>query len=305
MSEMKATRVGYGEEISRLAEKNDKILVLDADLSAATMTNKFAKAHPDRFINCGIAEANMVTVAAGLASVGFIPFCSTFAVFAGRCFEQIRNGVCYPALNVKFAFTHAGISVGEDGATHQAIEDMALMRTLPGMTIICPCDALEAARAVQAAVEIDGPVYLRLARLPTPVFSEGMPFTVGKANILREGAHAALITCGLMVDHCMQAAELLREQGIEVTVVNMHTVKPLDESIVRDLAGKMPLFTVEEHSIIGGLGDAVAAVIAQHGGRLIKIGIDDCFGQSGKPSELFELYGLSAGKIAERVKTNI
>ena len=247
----------------------------------------------------------MITMAAGLASTGLVPFCSSFAVFAGRCFEQIRNGVCYPHMNVKFAFTHAGISVGEDGASHQSIEDMALMRSLPGMTVICPCDALETARAVRAAAEIDGPVFLRLSRLPTPVFSEGMPFVVGKANILREGAHAALITCGLMVDHCMQAAQQLSEQGVEVTVVNMHTVKPLDEAVVRELAAKMPLFTVEEHSIIGGLGDAVAAVVAEHGGRLHKIGIEDCFGQSGKPSELFELYGLSAGKIAEKVKARI
>ena len=305
MSEMKATRVGYGEEITRYAAENEKILVLDADLSQATMTNKFAATYPDRFIDCGIAEANMITMASGLSSVGYIPFCSTFAVFAGRCFEQIRNGVCYPHMNVKFAFTHAGISVGEDGASHQSIEDMALMRSLPGMTVICPCDALETGRAVRAAAEIDGPVYLRLSRLPTPVFSEGMPFIVGKANILREGTQAALITCGLMVDHCMQAAQQLSEQGIEVTVVNMHTVKPLDEAVVRKLAAKMPLFTVEEHSIIGGLGDAVAAVVAEHGGRLHKIGIEDCFGQSGKPSELFELYGLSAGKIAEKIKARI
>ena len=305
MSEMKATRVAYGEEIVRYAAENDKVLVMDADLSNATMTNQFAKAYPDRFIDCGIAEANMITMAAGLSSVGYVPFCSTFAVFAGRCFEQIRNGVCYPHLNVKFAFTHAGISVGEDGGSHQSIEDMALMRSLPGMTVICPCDAIETAKAVRAAAEIDGPVFLRMSRLPSPIFTEGMPFTVGKANVLREGASAALITCGLMVDHCMQAAKQLSEQGVEVTVVNMHTIKPLDEEIVRELAAKMPLFTVEEHSIIGGLGDAVAAVVAEHGGRLKKIGIKDCFGQSGKPAELFELYGLSAGKIAEQVRASL
>lgn len=301
MSEKKATRVGYGEALVKLGAENERIVVLDADLSCSTMTTYFAKAYPNRFFNSGIAEANMVTMAAGMASVGLIPFCSTFAVFASRCYEQIRNGVCYPRLNVKFAFTHAGITVGEDGATHQAIEDIAIMRALPGMTILCPCDALEAERAVRAAAAIDGPVYLRLARLATPVFSEGMPFEVGKANVLREGADAALITCGLMVESCMNAAELLKAQGIHVTVVNMHTIKPLDEDIVRRLAAQMPLFTVEEHSIIGGLGDAVASVVAEHGGKLHKIGVPDCFGQSGKPAELLDFYGLSTEKIAKTV----
>lgn len=301
MSEKKATRVGYGEALVKLGAENERIVVLDADLSCSTMTTYFAKAYPNRFFNSGIAEANMVTMAAGMASVGLIPFCSTFAVFASRCYEQIRNGVCYPQLNVKFAFTHAGITVGEDGATHQAIEDIAIMRALPGMTILCPCDALEAERAVRAAAAIDGPVYLRLARLATPVFSEGMPFEVGKANVLCEGADAALITCGLMVESCMNAAELLKAQGINVTVVNMHTIKPLDEDIVRRLAAQMPLFTVEEHSIIGGLGDAVASVVAEHGGKLHKIGVPDCFGQSGKPAELLDFYGLSTEKIAKTV----
>lgn len=301
MSEKKATRVGYGEALVKLGAENERIVVLDADLSCSTMTTYFAKAYPNRFFNSGIAEANMVTMAAGMASVGLIPFCSTFAVFASRCYEQIRNGVCYPRLNVKFAFTHAGVTVGEDGASHQAIEDIAIMRALPGMTILCPCDALEAERAVRAAAAIDGPVYLRLARLATPVFSEGMPFEVGKANVLREGADAALITCGLMVESCMNAAELLEAQGIHVTVVNMHTIKPLDEDIVRRLAAQMPLFTVEEHSIIGGLGDAVASVVAEHGGKLHKIGVPDCFGQSGKPAELLDFYGLSPEKIAKTV----
>lgn len=301
MSEKKATRVGYGEALVKLGAENERIVVLDADLSCSTMTTYFAKAYPNRFFNSGIAEANMVTMAAGMASVGLIPFCSTFAVFASRCYEQIRNGVCYPRLNVKFAFTHAGITVGEDGATHQAIEDIAIMRALPGMTILCPCDALEAERAVRAAAAIDGPVYLRLARLATPVFSEGMPFEVGKPNVLREGADAALITCGLMVESCMNAAELLKAQGIHATVVNMHTIKPLDEDIVRRLAAQMPLFTVEEHSIIGGLGDAVASVVAEHGGKLHKIGVPDCFGQSGKPAELLDFYGLSPEKIAKTV----
>ena len=247
----------------------------------------------------------MVTMAAGLSSTGLIPFCSTFAVFASRCYEQIRNGVCYPKLNVKFAFTHAGITVGEDGATHQAIEDIAIMRALPGMTILCPCDAEEAGRAVRAAAAMEGPVYLRLARLATPVFSAGMPFEVGKANILREGGDVALITCGLMVEACMNAAELLEKKGIHATVVNMHTIKPLDEALVRELAVKMPLYTVEEHSIIGGLGDAVAAVVAEHGGRLHKIGLNDCFGQSGKPAELLDFYGLTPEKIAARIESSL
>lgn len=305
MSEKKATRVGYGEALVALGAENDKVVVLDADLSGSTMTNGFAKAYPERFFDCGIAEANMVTIAAGLSSTGLIPFCSTFAVFASRCYEQIRNGVCYPKLNVKFAFTHAGITVGEDGGTHQAIEDIAIMRALPGMTILCPCDAEEAGRAVRAAAAMEGPVYLRLARLATPVFSAGMPFEIGKANILREGGDVALITCGLMVEACLNAAELLEKKGIHATVVNMHTIKPLDEALVRELAVKMPLYTVEEHSIIGGLGDAVAAVVAEHGGRLHKIGLNDCFGQSGKPAELLDFYGLTPEKIAARVESSL
>ena len=302
MSEKKATRVGYGEALVALGAENDKVVVLDADLSGSTMTNGFAKAYPDRFFNAGIAEANMVTMAAGLASMGLIPFCSTFAVFASRCYEQIRNGVCHPHLNVKFAFTHAGITVGEDGGTHQAIEDIAIMRALPGMTILAPCDAEETKRAVRAAAQIDGPVYLRLARLATPVISAGMPFEVGKANVLREGTDVALITCGLMTDACLQASELLAAQGVRAAVVNMHTIKPLDEATVRDFAARMPLVTVEEHSIIGGLGDAVASIVAEHGGRLHKIGINDCFGQSGKPEALLDFYGLTPEKIAVRVK---
>lgn len=305
MSEKKATRVGYGEALVELGAENEKIVVLDADLSCSTMTNGFAKAYPDRFFNAGIAEANMITMAAGLSLTGMIPFCSSFAVFASRCYEQIRNGVCYPRLNVKLAFTHAGITVGEDGGTHQSIEDIAIMRALPDMTVLCPCDAEEAKRAVRAAVAIDGPVYLRLARLATPVFSEGMPFEVGKANVLREGKDVALITCGLMVETCMQATELLKAQGIDAAVINMHTIKPLDEAVVRRYAAKMPLFTVEEHSIIGGLGDAVAAVVAEHGGKLKKIGINDCFGQSGKPDELLDYYGLTGEKIAATVKGSL
>ena len=305
MSAKKATRVGYGEALAALGHENDKIVVLDADLAGSTMTSYFAKEHPDRFFDCGIAEANMITMAVGLSSMGFIPFCSSFAVFVSRCYEQIRNGVCYPRNNVKLAFTHAGITVGEDGATHQAIEDVAIMRALPGMTILCPCDAIEAGRAVRAAAQIEGPVYIRLARLATRAFSDDMPFEVGKANVLREGKDAAIITCGLMVEPCMDAAEILAAKGIDAAVINMHTIKPLDEAIVRRYAADMKIFTVEEHSVIGGLGDAVAAVIAENGGRLKKIGINDCFGQSGSPDDLLDFYGLTPEKIAASIEAGL
>ena len=305
MAEKKATREAYGAALSALGEEFD-FVVLDADLSAATKTSVFKKKFPERFFNCGIAEGNMMSVAAGIAAAGKPVFASSFAMFAaGRAFEQVRNSIGYPHLNVKIGATHAGITVGEDGATHQAIEDIALMRVLPGMTILCPCDAEEAKRAVRAAAAIDGPVYLRLARLATPVFSEGMPFEVGKANVLRKGDRAALITCGLMVEACMKAAELLAAKGIEVTVVNMHTIKPLDEEIVKTLAKDMKIFTVEEHSTVGGLGDAVAAVIAEHGGRMTKLGVPDCFGQSASPAELLDFYGLSPEKIAAVVENGI
>ena len=305
MSAKKATRVGYGEALAALGRENDKIVVLDADLAGSTMTNYFAKEHSDRFFDCGIAEANMITMAVGLSSMGYIPFCSSFAVFVSRCFEQIRNGVCYPKNNVKLAFTHAGITVGEDGATHQAIEDIAIMRSLPGMTILCPCDAIEAGRAVRAAAQIAGPVYIRLARLATRSFSEDMSFEVGKANVLREGKDAAIITCGLMVEPCMDAAEILAAKGIDAAVINMHTIKPLDEAIVRKYAAGMKIFTVEEHSVIGGLGDAVAAVIAENGGRLKKIGLNDCFGQSGTPDDLLDFYGLTPEKIAASIEAGL
>ena len=232
------------------------------------------------------------------------PYFAVYASFFQRSFDQVIHDVAMQKLPVTFLLDRAGL-VGEDGATHQAIEDIALMRVLPGMTILCPCDAEEAKRAVRAAAAIDGPVYLRLARLATPVFSEGMPFEVGKANVLRKGDRAALVTCGLMVESCMKAAEILAAKGIEVTVVNMHTIKPLDEEIVKTLAKDMKIFTVEEHSTVGGLGDAVAAVIAEHGGRLTKLGVPDCFGQSASPAELLDFYGLSPEKIAATVEKGI
>ena len=302
MSEKKATRVAYGEALVELGKKNDKIVVLDADLASATMTGIFKKEFPDRHYECGIAEANMVTMSNGMSTMGLIPFCSTFAVFAGRCFEQIRNSVCYPHNNVKFAFTHAGLTVGEDGGSHQAIEDVALMRVLPGMTVIAPCDANETRKAVEAAAEIDGPVYLRLARLPTAVF-EDMPFTVGKGHVMREGKDAVLFTYGVMVEVCLEVAELLSARGMEVTVVNMHTLKPLDAELVLACAAKYPkIFTVEEHSVIGGLGDAVAALLAGKGPMVFeKIGVQDRFGQSGKPMDVLREYGLCADQIAEKI----
>ena len=302
MSEKKAIRVAYGEALTKLGETNPKIVALDADLAHATMSAIFQRTFPDRHFNMGIAEANMVDVASGMTAMGLIPFCSTFAVFAGRCYEQIRNGVCYPHTNVKFAFTHAGITVGEDGGTHQAIEDIALMRVLPGMTVIVPGDATECVKAVAAAAELDGPVYLRLARLPTTVL-EDRPFEVGKGNVLREGKDVTLICCGIMVEICLEAAELLAGKGMDVAVINMHTIKPLDEALVLEYAQKcQKIYTVEEHSVIGGLGDAVASVLAGKGNcSFSKLGVEDQFGQSGKALDVLREYGLTAEQIAERV----
>ena len=304
MSEMKATRVAYGEALAKLGHENDKIVVLDADLSHATMTITFAKEFPKRHFNAGIAEANMVDMAAGMSRMGLIPFCSTFAVFAGRSYDQIRNGICYPHFNVKLAFTHAGVTVGEDGGSHQAIEDIALMRALPGMTVICPCDANETYQAVKAAAELDGPVYLRLARLPSPVL-DPMPFTIGKGNVLVDGSDLVIFTCGILVSESLKAAELLREKGISAAVVNLHTIKPIDEELIAAYAAKCRrVYTVEEHSVIGGLGDAVGDVILRRrvDCTLDKIGVQDRFGQSGKPLEVLAEYGLTAPQIAKAIE---
>ena len=305
MSEKKAIRVAYGEALAALGEENEKVVVLDADLAHATMTATFANKFPQRFFNAGIAEANMIDMAAGLSTMGFIPFASTFAVFAGRCFDQIRNGVCYPGFNVKFGMTHAGITLGEDGGSHQAIEDVALMRSIPGMTILVPRDAKETWRAVKAAAEIQGPVYLRLARLPSPIFEEEMPFEVGKANTLREGTDVAVITCGIMVDECLQAAEQLAARGISAAVINMHTIKPLDEETVLRFASSCgAIVTVEEHSVIGGLGDAVGDVLLRNRCAIPfeKIGVQDRFGQSGKPDDVLVEYGLDVASITARIE---
>lgn len=303
MSEMKAIRVAYGEALAALGAHNEKVVVLDADLAHATMTATFGDAFPKRHFNMGIAEANMVDVAAGMSTMGLIPFCSTFAVFAGRCFDQIRNGVCYPKLNVKFGFTHAGVTLGEDGGSHQAIEDLALMRALPGMTVIVPCDANETFQAVEAAAAMDGPVYLRLARLPTPVFQPGLSFAVGKGNVMRMGNDAVIFACGIMVAESLEAAKLLAQQGMDVAVVNLHTIKPLDATLVRAYAARCgKVFTVEEHSVIGGLGDAVADVLIGTGLQAFrKIGVQDRFGQSGKPEAVMAEYGLTARQIADTI----
>ena len=307
MSEKKATRQAYGEALIELVEKNDKVVVLDADLANATQTCKLAKAHPEKFYNCGIAEGNMMDIGAGLSAMGLIPFCSTFAMFAaGRAYEQIRNSIAYPHFNVKICATHAGVSVGEDGGSHQCIEDIALMRVIPGMTVICPADANEAKAAVNAIAELDGPVYLRLARLATPVFEGDMikPFTIGKANVLREGKDVALFATGLMVNEALEAARLLEADGMDAAVINVHTIKPIDAECVTRYAEKCgKVVTIEEHSVIGGLGDAVADVLmGKVNCRFRKIGVNDRFGQSGKAADVLREYGLTADQIAEAVK---
>ena len=304
MSE-KATRAAYGEALAELGKGNDKVVVLDADLSKSTMTATFQKAFPDRFFNIGIAEANMVDMAAGMSTMGLIPFCSTFAMFgAGRVYEQIRNSIAYPRLNVKLCMSHAGVSVGEDGASHQCLEDLALMRVIPGMTVICPADANETRKAVFAAAEMEGPVYIRLARLATQVFEEDYPFEIGKANVLREGTDVAVFATGLMVSEALKAADLLAAQGVSAAVINVHTVKPIDADCVTEWARKCGrVVTVEEHSVIGGLGDAVAGVLmGKVDCAFRKIGVQDQFGQSGKAWEVLAEYGLTAPQIAESIK---
>ena len=304
----KATRAAYGEALAELGAVNDKIVVLDADLAHATMTITFKNAYPDRHFNAGIAEANMVGMAAGMAAMGLVPFCSTFAMFgAGRAYEQVRNSVAYPHLNVKLAMSHAGVSVGEDGGSHQCVEDLALMRAIPGMTVICPADANETRRAVFAAAELDGPVYLRLARLASPVFEEEQPFTVGKANVLREGGDVAVFATGLMVSESLAAAKLLEAQGVSAAVINIHTIKPLDAECVAAYARKCGrVVTVEEHSVIGGLGDAVAdALMGKVDCAFKKIGVQDRFGQSGKAKAVLEEYGLTAPQIAEGIRAGL
>ena len=301
-----ATRESYGNALAELGKTHENLVVLDADLAEATKTAIFRGVFPERHIDCGIAESNMMGVAAGLAASGKVPFASSFAMFAaGRAFEQVRNSVGYPHLNVKIAATHAGISVGEDGATHQCNEDIALMRVMPNMTIFVPCDAVEVRKAVRAAAAIKGPVYIRVARPVCECFTdESTPFVPGKANIMREGGDVAIIAMGLMVAEALKAADLLAAEGIRATVVNMHTVKPLDEDAVLSVAEKCgAVVTAEEHSVIGGLGSAVAEVLAgRSGAKFARVGIEDRFGQSGTPAELFADYGLTAENIAENAR---
>ena len=308
MADKIATREAYGKALVELGNENGKVVVLDADLAGATMTKYFKAAHPDRFFDMGIAEADMVATSAGLSTMGLIPFCSTFAMFgAGRAYDQMRNSVAYPHFNVKLCCSHAGVSVGEDGGSHQCIEDLALMRAIPGMTVIVPADAKEARKAVFALAEYNGPSYLRLARLATPVFEEDYPFEIGKANVLREGTDVAIFACGLMVNESLEAAKLLEAEGIHAAVINVHTIKPIDAQCVTEWAGKCgKVITVEEHSTIGGLGDAVADVLmGKVACKFHKIGVQDQFGQSGKAADVLREYGLTADQIAQEIKKNI
>ena len=308
MSEKIATREAYGKALVELGAVNEKIVVLDADLAGATMTKYFKGAYPERFFDCGIAEANMVNISAGLSTMGLIPFCSTFAMFgAGRAYEQIRNSVAYPKFNVKVCCSHAGVSVGEDGGSHQSIEDIGLMRMIPGMTVVVPADAKETRKATFALAELNGPAYMRTARLATPVFDEDYPFEIGKANVLREGKDAAVFACGLMVAEALEAAKLLAAEGIEIAVINMHTIKPIDADCVTKYAEACGnVITVEEHSTIGGLGDAVADVLmGKVCCKFLKIGINDQFGQSGKALDVLREYGLTADQIAAKIKATL
>ena len=309
MSEVKkiATRESYGNALAELGAQNPNIVVLDADLAGATKTGVFKKAFPERHIDCGIAEGNMMGVAAGLATCGKIPFASSFAMFAaGRAFEQVRNSIGYPHLNVKIGATHAGISVGEDGATHQCNEDIAIMRTIPGMTINCPADDVEARAAVKAAAEYVGPVYMRFGRLAVPVINDeaNYKFEIGKGITLKEGKDVTIIATGLEVNESLEAAKLLEADGISAEVINIHTIKPLDKELVVASAKKTgKVVTVEEHSVIGGLGGAVAEALSEEAPtKMLRIGMMDKFGQSGPAKALIEYYGLDGKSIYEKVK---
>lgn len=303
----KATRESYGEALAELGEKYENLYVLDADLAAATKTGIFKKKFPERFFDCGIAEANMMGVAAGLAATGNIPFASTFAMFAaGRAYEIVRNSIGYPHLNVKIGATHAGISVGEDGATHQCNEDIALMRTIPGMTIINPADDVEAKAAVEAAVKFEGPVYMRFGRLAAPVFNdkETYKFELGKGIKIKDGKDITIIATGLMVSEAIEAAKILADEGIDARVINIHTIKPIDKDIIIEAAKETgAIVTVEEHSVIGGLGSAVCDVLAEnYPAKVTKIGVNDEYGYSGPAAELLKKFGLCASNIVETVK---
>ena len=312
MSEVKkiATRESYGNALTELGAKHENLVVLDADLAAATKTGVFKKAYPERHIDCGIAESNMMGIAAGLAATGKVPFASTFAMFAaGRAFEQIRNSIGYPKLNVKIGATHAGISVGEDGATHQCNEDIALMRTIPGMGVINAADDVEAKAAVFAAYEHEGPVYMRFGRLAVPVINDNpdYKFEIGKGITLKDGKDMTIIATGLCVSESLEAAKMLAADGIDARVINIHTIKPLDEELVVKAAKETGrIFTVEEHSIIGGLGSAVCDTLsAQQPTKVTKIGVEDTYGESGPAVELIHKYGLDAEGIYKKIKASL
>lgn len=311
MAEVKkvATRVGYGEALVELGSERDDFLVLDADLAAATQTGMFKKAFPERFYDCGIAEGNMISIAAGIAATGKKVICSSFAMFAaGRAFEQVRNSVGYPHLNVIIGATHAGISVGEDGATHQCCEDIALMRTIPGMTIINPADETEAKKSVRAALELDGPVYMRFGRLAVPViFGDDYNFEVGKGVELKDGTDVTVIATGLMVNEALEAYEILKSEGISARIINMHTIKPLDKEIVLKAARETgAIVTAEEHSVIGGLGAAVSETVCEECPvPVVKLGVNDTFGHSGPAVKLLDEFGLRAANIAQKAKRAI
>ena len=301
-----ATRDGYGKALVALGAEHNDIVVLDADLAGSTKTGMFAKAYPDRFFNCGIAEGNMMSVAAGLAAAGKTPFASSFAMFAsGRAYEQIRNSIGYPALNVKIGASHGGMSVGEDGASHQCCEDFALMRSIPGMVVVCPADGVEAEAATKAAYAYKGPVYLRMGRLAVPVFhEEGFQFTIGKGEVMRDGNDIAIIANGLMVYEAIQAGERLAEMGINARIINMSTIKPLDEELILKAARECgKIVTCEEHSVIGGLGEAVCSFLSENYPVPVKrIGVNDQFGFSGPAAEVLKAFGLCADNIVNTVR---
>ena len=306
MADIIATREAYGKALAEFGDTYDMV-VMDADLSGSTKTGVFAKKFPERFINCGIAEGNMMTTAAGIATTGKTVFASTFAVFAsGRAFEQIRNSICYPNLNVKIGATHAGLSVGEDGASHQAIADMAVMRALPNMIVLNPADAVETKCAIKAAIEYNGPVYIRLGRLGVPViFDEATyKFEIGKGQLINDGDDITIIATGLMTTEAIKAVETLKAEGVNARLINIHTIKPIDRDIIIKAAKETGhIVTVEEHSVIGGLGSAVAEVLAEeYPCKVTRIGVQDVFGQSGKPYELLDMYGLTDKHIVAKVK---
>lgn len=311
MAEKIATRAAYGQSLVELAQQEPNLVVLDADLSGSTMTKDFAKAYPTRFLNMGIAEANMIGVSAGLAAAGKKPFANSFAMFAaGRVWEQIRNSVAYPHLNVKVIGSHGGLSVGEDGATHQCIEDLAIMRAIPDMLVLCPCDGNEMRQAVRALLQYEGPAYMRLGRLAVETVTDTAPgyhFELGKGALLRAGSDVTVVAVGMMVQMALKAAEILAQEGISVRVIDMHTIKPLDEAILLTAAKETgAIVTSEEHNILGGLGGAVAEFLAaSYPVPVVRHGVEDCFGRSGKAEEVLEAFGLSPDGIVSKVRAAI